>query len=107
MRFQYRLAGHLGKTRAALLDGMSAIELVEWRLIEGMEPFGERRMDWRFAIVAARLLRVQGSETTAADVLADLMDVFESPVATIGEDEATQARMESAAMAWAGIKPGE
>lgn len=50
MRFAYKLAAKLGQRDVrAMLAGMSATDLQEWRVWDSLDPFGEERSDFRHA----------------------------------------------------------
>lgn len=46
---------------------MSAEEFVEWIAFNRIEPFGEERMDWRFAQLICSMLRALGGKPKMAD----------------------------------------
>lgn len=54
----FRLAGYLGMTVGEIETRMTARELVEWELLEKIEPFGEKRADYRAALIAQQIVNV-------------------------------------------------
>jgi hypothetical protein len=86
-RFEYRLAGYLGTTRKQLLRALDAEEWLDWRVLESIEPFGPRRDDLRFAVLAQVLVgalgakKLDGTPFTASDFqrLLDLDDTPRAP----------------------------
>src|SRR5262245_26929079 len=62
VRFQYRLARELGKTRRQLLRELDAAELLDWQLLESLEPFGERRDDYRAALQTWTIVAALGAK---------------------------------------------
>lgn len=48
--FLFRLAGHLGRT-VAEIEEMSHPELMEWVAFSRIEPIGDARLDYLFALL--------------------------------------------------------
>jgi hypothetical protein len=64
-RFEFRLALHLGMTRAELLQRVSARELTEWKMFFLLEPWGSKIDDQRAGEVALTMHRsLVGSKQT-------------------------------------------
>lgn len=45
----------MGRTVAELGAALTSAELTEWLAYEQLEPWGEERMDWRFAVLDSLL----------------------------------------------------
>lgn len=52
------LALRLGRTRAELLESISADELQEWRAFDSLEPIGDWRHDLGSGVMAAALVNL-------------------------------------------------
>ena len=59
---------------------MPAQELLDWKVLEDIEPWGQRRDDWRFAVLSSVVAKGAGitkadgkTQFTAADFLLDTL----------------------------------
>jgi hypothetical protein len=67
--FDLRLASHLGITATELKSRMPHREYLAWRIKDGRWPIGERRNDFRFALLTAAVKAVFGGEAKVEDFL--------------------------------------
>ena len=73
-------------TRRQLLRATDSAELLEWRVLEGLDPWGQRRDDWRMARLAAQLAAFLGAKNADGKVPTadELVLTFAEPT---GDDE--------------------
>lgn len=77
---RFRLAAVLGCSEGEIKQRLSAAELFDWQLLEGIEPWGERRADYRAAVICwviASYLSSKGRRPRFGEIL-KLFD-FEKP----------------------------
>lgn len=66
-------------TRAELMQRMSAAEFMEWRLLEQIEPFGDRRADVGAAMICATIANVNRGEKTKPYQTTDFIPRWDPP----------------------------
>lgn len=66
-------------TRAELAQTMTHYELMEWSRLEGIEPWGERRLDLLAGIIAATIANVNRGPNRAPYQPKDFMPQFDAP----------------------------
>lgn len=83
------MAGYLGKTRKQLLRELDAEELLDWALLEQLEPWGQKRLDWHYARLMACVYTAMGvrKEDKTAYEGKDFVIEFEDPWPVEPEDE--------------------
>jgi hypothetical protein len=100
LQFEYRLAYALGKTRKQLLRELDARELLEWQVLEGINPYGQLREDFRFAVLSATFMaamgakKQDGTEFTSGDFLLTFKEAeIVEPIEQTAEQQAAAAEM--------------
>lgn len=66
-------------TRRELMQRMSAAEFMEWRLLEQIEPFGDRRADIHAGMVCAVLANIHRGEKTKPFTITDFVPTWDPP----------------------------
>lgn len=61
------------------MQRMSAAEFMEWRLLEQIEPFGDRRSDVGAAMICTTLANIHRGEKTKPYSLSDFIPQWDPP----------------------------
>lgn len=67
----FRLAAILGMPATAVKRRLTAREYLGWQILDARWPIGERRNDFRFALLAAAVANVFGGSAQVEDFLPD------------------------------------
>ena len=85
----FRLALALGRTVGELEQTMSINELREWSVFAETEPFGDVRADFRSAMVATVIAKVNGNKHAKPT---DFMPFYHRAAAAASADDKASAR---------------
>lgn len=66
-------------TRAELMQRMSAAEFIEWRLLEQIEPFGDRRSDVQVGLLCALIANIHRGKDTRPYTITDFVPTWDPP----------------------------
>lgn len=78
---------------------MDALELLEWRVLERIDPWGQTRDDWRIAKLGASLASFLGAKKADEKAIeaSELLLVFDAPPGSDEDDDVPEAPKQSAA----------